>query len=142
MTAIFFKELRENIRWALLIALAFSSLIVLHAWHTSPFFLLDLPEPITVLYAPLAGLAMGFAQSFYETRPDNWSFVVHRPTPRVGIFAAKVIAGLVLLYSALGLPCFLAAMWARHPGNLPMPFQARMTLPMLADIPTAGCYYF
>jgi hypothetical protein len=142
MTAIFFKELRENARWAAMIGGAFCVLIFVRAWHASPYFLLDLPDPMTLLYAPLAGLVMGFAQSVFETRSDNWAFVVHRPVPRAGIFAAKCAAGLVLLYAALGLPCMLAAAWAARPGNLPMPFQGRMVLPMVADVLTAGCYYF
>jgi hypothetical protein len=142
MTAIFFKELRENARWAVLIAVVFSGFLFLRAWHASPFYLLDLPDPMTLLFAPFAGLAMGFAQSAFETRPDNWAFVVHRPVPRAGIFAAKSAAGLLLRYAGLGLACLLAILWATHPGNLPMPFQGRMVLPLVADTLTAGCYYF
>jgi hypothetical protein len=142
MTAIFFKELRENARWAGMIGAAFCALVFLQAWHAGAFYLLNLPDPMTLIYAPLAGLAMGFAQSAFESRPDNWAFVVHRPIPRAGIFGAKCAAGLLLLYLSLGMPCALAAVWAAHPGNLPMPFQGRTVLPLVADVLTAGCYYF
>lgn len=142
MITIFSRELRENLKWAAMIALAFFALIFLRAWHASPFFLLDLPDPMTLIYAPLAGLVMGVAQSAFETRPDNWSFVVHRPVARPAIFAAKCAAGLLLLYATLGIPCAAAVAWAARPGNLPAPFRAETTLPMLADVLTAGCYYF
>jgi hypothetical protein len=142
MGAIFLRELRENVKWAAMICIAFAAMIGLRAWHASPYFLLDLPDPMTLLYAPLAGLVMGVAQSFFETRPDNWGFVVHRPLSRRGIFAAKSAGGLLLLYLALGLPCAAAAAWAARSRNLPVPFQGRMVLPMLADVLTAGCYYF
>ena len=51
-------------------------------------------------------------------------------------------AGLVLLYLSLSLPCLAVVAWAGVPGNLSMPLQSRMALPMLADVLCAGCYYF
>src|SRR6266404_2840832 len=142
MGAIFLRELRENAKWAGMIFGVFCALIFLRAWHAGPNFLLNLPDPMTLIYAPLAGLVMGFAQSIFETKADNWGFVVHRPVSRRGIFAAKCAPGLTLLYAALVVPCLLAAAWAAQPGNLPMPFQGRTVLPMLADVLSAGCYYF
>ncbi len=142
MAAIFFRELRENAKWAAMIFGVFCVLIFLRAWHTGPFYLLFLAQDITLVYAPIAGLAMGIAQSIFETRADNWGFAVHRPVARMGLFAAKCAAGLVLVYLALSLPLVPAALWARESGNLPMPFQGRTLLPALADVLCAGCYYF
>ena len=84
---------------------------------------------------------MGIAQSFFETRPDNWAFVVHRPLSRRALFAAKCCAGLLLLYVSLALPCLLIAAWAARPGNVATPFHWSALLPMLADILNAGSFY-
>ena len=104
------------------------------------------PQPFgtgqNVIPRALAGLLMGIAQSFFETRPDNWAFVVHRPVSRVGAFAGKCLAGLTLLYVALALPCLLAAAWAARPGNVATPFHWRAVLPMFADVFNSGCFYF
>jgi hypothetical protein len=61
---------------------------------------------------------------------------------RVQIFIAKCAAGLLLLYAALLVPSLLACAWAARAGNLAMPFQGRMMLPLLSDVLNAGCYYF
>ena len=142
MIGMFLKELRENVKWA---AVIFGMVLVM-IWHEirdpEPLLLFHLATSYTVFAAPLAGLLMGVVQTLFETRPDNWAFVVHRPTSRLAIFAAKCAAGLVLLYASLALPCLIAAAWAARPGNLPIPFQGRMMLPMLADVLGAGCWYF
>jgi hypothetical protein len=143
MMTLFLKELRENLKWAGVIFGVIGVMIYWNIRRASPILLqVQLPQPTTTLFGAMAGLLMGFVQTLFETRPDNWAFVVHRPVSRWAIFAAKCAAGLLLLYAALGLPCALAGIWAARPGNLPTPFQPRMMLPMLADILTAGCYYF
>ena len=88
-------------------------------WHEirdpQPLLLYHLANNFTVFVAPLAGLLMGVVQALFETRPDNWAFVVHRPTGRLSIFIAKCAAGLLLLHVALVLPCLIAAWWAARP---------------------------
>src|SRR6186713_1836583 len=129
MMAVFLKELRENLKWAAVICAVVGVIVYWHLRRATPRLLqADLP-PMTVLFGAMAGLLMGFVQTLFETRPDNWAFVVHRPASRVAIFAAKCAAGLLLLYVSLGLPCALAAYWAAQPGNIPVPFQPRMMLP-------------
>jgi len=142
MLPLFLREFRENAKWAAMIAGVFCAFIALHTWHTGPFFLFDIAQDVTLLYAPIAGLAMGVAQSWFETRPDNWSFLVHRPVPRTAIFLSKCAAGLSLLYASLALPCALAAAWAAHRGSVPLPFQVRMLNGLVAEVLGAGCYYF
>ncbi|HEX4795755.1 MAG TPA: hypothetical protein VH370_18335 [Humisphaera sp.] len=142
MKAIFIKELRECLRWAGIIFSVLLVIVLFRAWRTGPFYLFVLSQELTLIYAPLAGLAMGFAQSWFEIRADNWGFVVHRPVHRAAIFAAKCVAGLLLLYVSLAAACAIAVIWATRPGNLPVPFQARMVLPMTADVLIGGCYYF
>jgi hypothetical protein len=143
MKTVFLKELRENFKWAAVIFGVIGVMVYWNVKHAGPYLLQSqLTNPITLLFGALAGLLLGFVQTLFETRPDNWAFVVHRPVSRRAIFVAKSAAGLLLLSASLGLPCLLAALWAARPGNLPMPFQTRMLTPILADVLTAGCYYF
>ena len=142
MIAIFLRELRENLKWAIVICGVMLVIVCHELRGAGPMFLFQFPRPNTIIAGPLAGLLMGIVQVLFETRPDNWGFVVHRPVRRRRIFAAKCAAGLLLLYAALALPCLIAAAWAARPGNLATPFQWRMLLPMMADVLNAGCYYF
>ena len=68
-------------------------LVLFEIRKANPFILNQLAQNKLVFFAPLAGLLMGIAQSFFETRPDNWAFVVHRPLSRRAVFAAKCLAG-------------------------------------------------
>src|SRR2546430_7947594 len=113
MRAVFFRELRENVKWAGMICGLFGVLILLRAWHSGPFLLFDLAQDLTLICGPMAGLALGIAQSWFEVRADNWGFAVHRPVERAGVFAAKCAAGLTLLYVALAVPCAMAGIWAK-----------------------------
>ena len=142
MIAIFLKELRENARWAALIFGAFLVVVYFQVRSAPAYLMFELAQPPQTVFAPLAGLLMGLVQSLFETRPDNWAFVVHRPVPLWRIFIAKCTAGLLLLYVSVELPFLLAALWAAQPGHLAAPFQARMILPTLAIALNAGVYYF
>ena len=73
----------------------------------------------------IIGLAMGILQTWFETRPDNFAFVVHRPIARREIFIAKAAAGLLTIYIALALPAIYVVAWAATPGHIPTPFQWR-----------------
>jgi hypothetical protein len=142
MTTIFLRELRESLKWAAVICAVLCFLFYNKMVGANPLMLFALPPSSTIFLAPLAGLLMGVMQSLFETRPDNWAFAVNRPVPRLAIFVAKCAAGLCLLYAALALPLAGATAWVARPGNLPMPFQWRMVLPLLADALLAGCFYF
>jgi hypothetical protein len=144
MRAIFFKELRENAKWALVIFGVFSAVIYLgEIREARPNFFFHLLDPgVTMIPFAVAGLLMGLAQTLFEMRADNWSFVVHRPVSRAAMFMAKSAAGLLLLYAALGAPCALAIAWGARPGALAFPFQWRMVLPLIADVLNAGPFYF
>src|SRR5215475_11423753 len=121
MKHIFLKELGEYAKWGLLIFGVVTLFVFSAIRSANPFILNHLAQDKTLFLAPLAGLMMGIAQSFYETRPDNWAFVIHRPVSRFGTFAGKSLAGLILLYVALSLPCFLAAAWASCFNNMATP---------------------
>ena len=111
MKSVFLKELRENVRWAALagaIVLVWTYIrLVMHETNA----LIQVGEVLNIM-APLTGLALGVAQAVFETRPDNWAFAVHRPIRRGALFAAKSLAGLLLVYASLGLPVLLCAFWA------------------------------
>lgn len=140
MIYVFLRELRENLKWGMVI-FAVAMVIIIHDLRDADTMLMfRLLEFIWL--APIAGLLMGAVQTIFETKPDNWGFAVHRPVRRWGVFVGKCAAGLLLLYTALIVPCLVAAIWAARPGNLPIPFQARMVCPTLADALNAGCYYF
>lgn len=141
MIAVLYRELRENLKWAAIICAA-SLVLFGHEIRTAgPMFLYDLTRT-TIFFAPLAGLLLGVLQMLFETRQDNWGFVVHRPLSRSKIFIAKSAAGLILLFTSLLIPCALAWLWAARPGNLAVPVQFRMTLPMVADVLNAAGFYF
>jgi hypothetical protein len=142
MIGIFMRELRENFKWAAVICLVLFAIVVHEVHNSTPLLLFELSGQSLIFIAPIAGLLLGVAQTFFETKSDNWAFTVHRPLHREGIFIAKCVAGLVLLYTALAIPCIFAAAWAARPGNQTGPFQGRMVLPLIADIFNAGCYYF
>src|SRR5881394_1662755 len=103
MKTIILKELREQARWAALLCatiLVWTYIrLVMHESNA----LIQLAQVLEIM-APLSGLVLGVAQSVFETRPDNWAFVVHRPIRRGAIFLSKCVAGLMLLYAAQLLP--------------------------------------
>ena len=142
MIAMFAKELRESAKWAAVVAAVFLVIVGFEIRRAPADLLFELAAPPNLVFASLAGLLMGFVQSLFETRPDNWAFIVHRPLSRRRIFAAKCLAGLMLLYLSLEIPFLLAAAWAAQPGHLAVTFQSRMMLPTLAMALNAGCYYF
>jgi hypothetical protein len=142
--AIFFKELRENLKWAVGIFLIFGAIIYLQIRVPNPNFLFVVARPLgpILLTVVIFGALLGLAQSVFEIRSDNWAFAVHRPVPRLAVFLGKAAAGLLLLYAALVIPLALAVAWVATPGHQPMPFQWRMVLPVAADVLVAAPFYF
>jgi hypothetical protein len=143
MKTIFLKELRENLKWGLL-SLGFFMLSVagwIHEASSNLMFVITRPETTGLPFAVI-GLAMGVLQTWFETRPDNFAFVVHRPVSRLEIFIAKSAAGLLLIYASLAIPAAVLIGWAATPGHLATPFQGRSTLPLLADISNVAPFYF
>src|SRR5258708_15260507 len=144
MTAICLKELRENFKWAAGTFGVFGVILFLQIRGANPTFLFAVARPYgpTLLTIAIFGSLMGLAQCVFETRSDNWAFAVHRPISRSSVFAGKCLVGLALLFVSLAGPCIPAIAWAARPGNLPMPFQWRMVLPLAANVLVAGPFYF
>lgn len=92
MKALIWKELRENIGWALLamLALGAAEFYGLHHTEQSPNFRFN--DGITLCKKPFlmvtmfgcaaAGLALGFLQVLPELKRDRWAALLHRPVSR------------------------------------------------------------
>lgn len=149
MTALIWKEYRENLKWAVLwmLGLAGAMVFVLPGQDHSYLqgnqslcgsgFLL-----VTTVGAALGGALLGLLQVVPELRRDQWAFLVHRPATRTTLFMGKVTGGLTLYLAAMGIPLVGAAVWAATPGNIAAPFDWRMALPGVADILTGIVFYF
>jgi hypothetical protein len=155
MRALVWKELRENLKWALLAMLAMGGALwyALHATANGmagsssysqdgitlcrKSFLL-----VTTFGSAAIGLLMGFLQILPELKRDRWAALCHRPVSGGTIFWGKVIAG-VILYALAALPGFAVSVWqVATPGNFGVPFVPEMVKPGLADIAAGLAYYF
>jgi hypothetical protein len=140
MKALFWKELRENIKWVPLPGLALLVVFLLD----KP----DLPMPDVTgafffcLIGVAFGTALGFVQVFFDGHGDKRSLLLHRPLGPSRLFLAKAGAGMSLYLIALGVPFLLLETWLATPGNMPAPYHWRTGLPWLADILSGLVYYF
>ncbi len=147
------KELKQNLPWAALALVAVSIGLVVAAMRPS-----DGPgsfhnyggfdgiwNAVTLtltLAGPLVGLLLGLLQIIPEQRRDLWAFLMHRPATRDTLLGGKVAAGLLLYVCATGLPLLGFALWARTPGHLAGPFDARLLLGALSSVLTGVVFYF
>lgn len=154
MRPLFWKELRQNLKWAIGVMVVMSLATVYVAWlasdpwnahgmlgwaaYLSPW---DRFQQVSVLVCPLAGLVLGVLHVAAEKRRDLWAFLVHRPVSRTTIFAAKASAGLLLYAVAAGIPVAAGLIWLATPGHAPVPFYPPMALPGIADVLTGAIYY-
>lgn len=150
MKAIYWKEIRENLKWAAIGFAAFSLALAL-AWsgvadpnNYENFF--SVLSPAVIMAATLCacgfGAALGFLQILPEQRRDRWAFLVHRPVSWTTIFWGKVGAGLTLYFTAMLVPFGFLCYWASIPGHINAPFDWRMGLGGLADILSGAVFYF
>ena len=145
MKPLFWKELRQSLKWAIAVLALMSIAVIYLAWDVSR--LGRYPEPferlqqLSVVACPLAGLFLGVMHVVTEKRRDLWAFLVHRPISRTTIVLAKTSAGFVLYFLAAGVPVAAANAWLAIPGNVPAPFYGPMMLPGLADLLTGSVYY-
>jgi ABC-type transport system involved in multi-copper enzyme maturation permease subunit len=160
MKALIQKELRENLKLAVLSLVVFTLLVVGHyryyagmmedvalGFRSAGTFLL---QPLTSqfflgqagLLCALFGAVLGWMQIYNEKHRDLWAFLVHRPVTRTEIFFSKIIAGLVIYLAAAGLPLAGFAAWTVVPGNIAAPFEWRMLLPLATHFFGGVFYYF
>lgn len=136
MKSIYWKELRENVKWAA-IGLITLSLGLICAWASAqdrysfdgfksllhPTVLL-----VTMFGGPLIGIALGFLQIIPEQLRDRWAFLIHRPVPAVTIFFGKALAGMTLYLLATVPPYLYLSWWASLPGHVAGPFHPGLML--------------
>ncbi|MEE8458604.1 MAG: hypothetical protein V3S08_01955 [Phycisphaerales bacterium] len=145
MKPMFWKELRQGLKWAFAVLALMTIAAIYFAWGvTSPRMYwppFERLQQMSVVACPLAGLLLGVLHVVTEKRRDLWAFLVHRPVSRTTIMLAKTSAGLVLYFLAVGIPVAAANAWLALPGNVASPFYGPMVLPGLADVLTGAVYY-
>jgi ABC-type transport system involved in multi-copper enzyme maturation permease subunit len=154
------KELRENLKLAVLGFVVFTVLVV-WSWRDYAVMMKDVLlglrslegfrlQPVhsglilagTGWLCVIFGAVLGWMQIFNERHRDLWAFLVHRPVSRTQIFFGKVIAGLGIYIVAAGLPLVCFVVWAGIPGHVAAPFQWAMAL-QIAWLFLAGiAFYF
>ena len=160
MKALIRKELRENLKLAVLGFVVFTVLVV-WSWRDYAVMMKDVLlglrslegyhlQPVgsglifvgTAWLCVIFGAVLGWMQIFNERHRDLWAFLVHRPISRTQIFFGKVIAGLGIYIVAAGLPlvCFIA--WAGIPGHVAAPFEWGMVLPIAWLFLAGIAFYF
>ncbi len=154
MKPLFWKELRQNLKWAIGVLAVMGLAAIYIAWvvsrpqatqglfRWSPYLLpWERFQQLSVLGCPLAGLLLGVLHIAPEKRRDLWAFLVHRPVSRTTIFRAQASAGLLLYVVAVGIPVAGGMVWLATPGHAAAPFYLPMTLPGLADVLSGAVYY-
>lgn len=148
MRALVWKELAEQGKWAVLwlagLTLALAFILPPRGAQGDALWTICVPA-VQVLIACAAALGaalLGLLQTLPEMRRERWALLAHRPISLTRIFLAKVAAGLLLYFAALGLPVLGAAVWAATPGRVGAPFDWRMALPAAADILGGVVFYF
>jgi len=127
MIAMIWKELRENLKWAVLWMIPLTIGMALAAMNEWDSLCSDSFIALTLCATCAGGFLLGLGQVVPERARDQWAFLMHRPLSATRIFLSKVIAGLGLYLAAMLIPLFLAAFWVSRPGRIPAPFDWRMT---------------
>ena len=150
MKAMLWKELRENLKWALLAMVGLGLAEIYGLYYIDPMNPNDrgvtLCNPAFLMATSFGnafvGLLLGLVQILPEQRRDQWAALLHRPVSRAVIFRGKALAGF-LLYLLAALPPFLLCFWlAATPGHFVAPFVPELILPGVSDMCTGGVFYF
>jgi hypothetical protein len=145
LRALYWKELREGIKWAVagllvvIVMLAFAMVTQTSAFSGVVPGIGNGPFMIATI---AAGIIMGLGQSIPEHGGDKWGFLAHRPVSRGVLWTAKVVAGVLLYVVVTALPVAWVMWRIATPGHQPMPFDIRMSEPGIADLLAGLVYYF
>ena len=95
MKQLLWKELRENLKWALL-GFLFVYFTLTYAMSEELYF-----EDYSVLrfyslMGAFTGFALGFAQIVKESAPDRWAFLMHRSLSARQVLLGKMLVGITL----------------------------------------------
>ncbi len=116
MIAVFWKEMRENWRWASLGFLAMAATLIL-MWRASPLvFGGDVyGQTSSVLWvgiiAAFTASGLGILQTRRDKRPASCALLLHRGITADAAFAGKLLAGLALYSLALFIPLLAMALF-------------------------------
>jgi hypothetical protein len=150
MKAMLWKELRENLKWAVLALVGLGLAEFYGLYHIDSN---SMDQGVTSLCkstflmattfgCALIGLVLGFLQILPEQRRDQWAALVHRPVSRGLIFRGKAVAG-IILYLLATVPPFLICTWlVATPGHFVAPFVGGTVLAGTVDICAGLVYYF
>ena len=154
MITLIWKELRENLKWALLAMalLGAAEICGLYQIRDGQSDYYSYYEGITLCKAsfltitsfacPAIGFLLGLIQVLPELKRDRWAALLHRPVPREVIFFGKAVAGLIL-YAVATVPPFLLSVWlVSSPGHFAAPFVPGLALAGTADTCAGLIYYF
>ncbi len=72
-------------------------------------------------------IALGLRQTAWELGQGTYLFLLHRPLPRERVFTVKLFVGGAIALTFGVLVILIYALWAQKPGNIPAPFDWRMT---------------
>jgi hypothetical protein len=160
MKALILKDLRENLK-AALIGLVIFSLLLFRSYQIAGSTLATLlagamTNQIIALqpllspnlladagfFCAIFGAALGWLQTRNEAHRDLWAFLIHRPVTRAEIFRGKITAGLCLYAFGAGLPLAILVAVARIPGHVAAPFEWAMVLPLVSFFLAGVDFYF
>jgi len=140
MKAMFWKELRECLKWGLL-GLAGMLLALGYVVNIEYTALTEGSQnvPMTsLIFLTVAsfgsigtGGLLGLLQILPERGRDRWAMLIHRPLSPRRLLLAKMAAGALVYLVAVGLPLLLCVLLAATPGLYPAPFVPTVYLPML-----------
>lgn len=153
MKSLLWKELRENLKWALLGMVALGAALFYGLYQTpygqmsfssyegitllrKPFLL------VTTFGFPLVGLFLGLVQVLPELKRDRWAALLHRPVSHQMIYSGKIAAGMILYGIAAVLPFAIVVWLVATPGNFAAPFVPGLLLAGVADLLVGLVYYF
>ncbi len=108
MKQLLWKELRENLKWALL-GFLFVYFMLNYSSVKRGFFFEDFSTLSTFSFtAVFLGFALGLLQVYTESAPDRWAFLMHRSASARQIVLSKVIVGISLMAAIWMLVVLLA----------------------------------
>ena len=138
MKSLIWKELHENIKWAVLLLLVFGGVGDNDVYRVA---LRNAFLSFVVFIAAVSGAAWGLWQTAFDAQGDRRAHLLHRPLSPSWIFVGKLLTGAGLYLVAMSLPLAVYGMWTAMPGHMPAPFRWQALLPWLADILTGLVYY-
>jgi hypothetical protein len=146
MRALLWKEVRENLVWALLALVAVGGGLLYGLYHTryGGRMTFEDYEGMTLLRKqfllmttfgfPAVGLFLGFMQMLPEQKRDRWAALLHRPIPPEWVLLGKLLGGVVLYVLAAVVPFAVTVWLVATPGNFAAPFVPGLALAGSADL--------